>query len=266
MMILQTIGIVLLVLIGLMVLAYIFQPALLTFPYTQFISLFVKNPPFVSLEEHFPNYKLLEDNWKTIRAELEEVLKNEQNVPKFHEVDGIQRFISARDEIPWRTFIIKGYGKFVEANAAKVPKTTELLKQLPEVTSAMFSILDGGKHIPPHMGFFRGVFRYHLGLIVPDDAPCYIVVGGQKYSWKEGESVLFDDTYMHEVWNKSRRRRVVLFCDVFREKSLPAFIRPLNRKMYHLLSRSNRLKKALKRAEVPQDVPPAQTPTEVGKG
>lgn len=254
MILLKIILIVLLIIAGLLILAYIFQPALLTLPYTKFISLFVRNPPYVDLKEHFPNYELFEKNWKAIREELEEVLKNEENVPKFHEVDSIQRFISARDEIPWRTFVIKGYGKFAPGNSAKVPKTTELLKQMPEVTSALFSILDGGKHIPPHMGFFRGVFRYHLGMIVPQDAPCYIVVGGKEYSWKEGESVLFDDTYLHEVWNKSSQGRVVLFCDVLRDQSLPAFIRPLNRKMYDLLSKSNRLKKALKKAEVPQDL------------
>ncbi len=59
-----------------------------------------------------------------------------------------------------------------------------------------------------------------MGLMVPNDAPCYIVVGGQEYAWKEGEGVLFDDTYQHEVWNKSSQRRAVLFCDLFRDKDL----------------------------------------------
>ena len=26
-----------------------------------------------------------------------------------------------------------------------------------------------GKHIPPHLGFYNGVLRYHLDLTVPDD-------------------------------------------------------------------------------------------------
>jgi beta-hydroxylase len=185
---------------------------------------------------------------------LDEILKNETNVPKFQEVDSIQRFIAARDEVPWRTFIIKAYGKWVEANAAKVPKTTALLKEMPQITTAMFSILDGGKRIPPHFGFFKGVLRYHLGLAVPKDAPCYIVVGGQAYAWQEGEDVLFDDTYKHEVWNKSSQRRAVLFCDLFREKDLPNWVVRLNRKMFHLLSSSKRLSAAIKKAEVTQAI------------
>ncbi|MEK7256606.1 MAG: aspartyl/asparaginyl beta-hydroxylase domain-containing protein [Bacteroidota bacterium] len=254
MIILKVVTIALLVLVGLFIIAYFVQPALLTFPYSAFISIFVKNPPFVDVEEHFPQHKLLKKNWHAIREELEEVLKNESNVPKFHEVDGIQRFISARDKVPWRTFVIKGYGKWVESNAAKVPHTTALLKEMPQITSAMFSILDGGKHIPQHFGFFKGVLRYHLGLVVPTDAPCYIIVGGKKYSWSEGEDVLFDDTYMHEVWNKSGNRRAVLFCDLLREHSLPGWVQKLNLAMFNLLSKSRRLEKALKKSEVTQDI------------
>ncbi len=254
MILLKIIGIVILIVAALLVLAYIIQPALLTLPYTTFISFFVKNPPYLDVREHFPQHEILLKNWKTIREELEEVLKNDQNVPKFHEVDGIQRFISARDDVPWRTFIIKAYDKWLDANAAKVPKTAALLREMPRITTAMFSILDGGKHIPPHMGFFKGVLRYHLGLMVPDDAPCYILVGGKKYEWKEGEDVLFDDTYLHEVWNKSSGRRVVLFCDVYREKNLPGWVQSANRWMFNLLSSSNRLTRALKKAEVTQDI------------
>ena len=32
----------------------------------------------------------------------------------------------------------------------------------------MFSILEPGKHLPPHRGPYNGVLRLHLGLIVPE--------------------------------------------------------------------------------------------------
>ena len=254
MLILTVLGIAIPLIILLLILAYFIQPAFLSLPYTLVISIFVKNPPFVDLDEHFPGHEEFEAQWRDIRDELEEVLKKEEDVPKFHEVDKIQRFISARDDIPWRTFVIKGFGEFVEKNAERVPKTTVLLKKHPEITTAMFSILDGGKHIPRHMGFFRGVFRYHLGLMVPENGNCYITVGGKDYHWKEGEGVLFDDTYKHEVWNKSDQRRVVLFCDLLREASLPEWLRPINRKLYKVISKSARIQKGLKRAEVPRDI------------
>jgi aspartyl/asparaginyl beta-hydroxylase (cupin superfamily) len=79
----------------------------------------------------FPEGKLLKENWKTIRAELDQVLEHVEDIPRFHEVDKLQRFISAKDDIAWRTFIIKGYDVWLDENAAQVPKTSELIRQLP---------------------------------------------------------------------------------------------------------------------------------------
>jgi aspartyl/asparaginyl beta-hydroxylase (cupin superfamily) len=92
-----------------------------------------------------------------------------------------------------------------------------LLKSMPEVLAAMFSILPPGKEIPPHIGPFRGSLRYHLGLKVPRDRQnCYINVDGRDYHWREGEGQLFDDTYLHHVRNDTNETRIVLFLDVER--------------------------------------------------
>jgi beta-hydroxylase len=243
----------------LLLFAYFFKPELLTLPFSKLVSIFVKNPPVVDKEKFFPESKELEAHWKEIREELIEVLKDDVHIPKFHEVDGIQRFISAKDQVPWRVFGIKAFDKWLEPNVQKTPKTVALLKRMPQVSLAMFSILDAGKRIPRHFGFFRGVFRYHLGLMIPDTSKggeCYIICGGERYDWKEGEGVLFDDTYMHEVWNKTDQRRVVLFLDVLRDNSLPRWLARLNRHMYRKLATSKRVQKAARKAEVVQDIAP----------
>ena len=36
------------------------------------------------------------------------------------------------------------------------------------------------------------------------------------YEWKEGEGVLFDETYKHFVKNETKYTRVILFLDVVR--------------------------------------------------
>jgi len=66
--------------------------------------------------------------------------------------------------------------------------------------------------------------------------------------------VVFDDTFTHEVWNKSTNRRVVLFCDLNRKKDLPGWVQFFNRKIFNILAQSKRLKKVLKRAEVTRDI------------
>ena len=248
--------IVLIVLVSLVALAiaiYFIEPFIYALVFSWVLSLFAKNPPYVSMYEEFPEGKILKENWKVILEELDAVLQNIESIPKFHEVDNLQRFISDKDDKAWRTFIIKGFNEWLDHNCQQVPKTTALLRQLPRVSMAMFSILEGGKHIPPHIGFFKSVLRYHLGLIVPE-GECYILVGGQKYSWKEGEDVLFDDTYKHEVWNKTDGRRVVLFIDVLREKGLPKPMIALNKWMFSILRNSKKLQKAAKNAEVMTDI------------
>ena len=117
----------------------------------------------------------------------------------------------------WNTFILKYYQDFNKTNCEKCPITTHLLKQLPEVNLAMFSILEKGKQLYPHHGPWGGIMRIHLGLIIPESNPA-INVGKEKYHWKEGEIVAFNDTYLHSVDNPMENGgdRVILFLDINR--------------------------------------------------
>lgn len=240
------------VLVGLAV--FIIEPGVIALAYSLVTPLFVRNPPFVDMDRAFPKHRLIEAAYPVIRAEAEALLRQPERIPQFHEVDRLQTPISGNDGIPWRTFFLKGHGIWHDTNVNLTPKTVEVLRQIPEVDTAMLSILDGGKHIPAHRGFYRGVYRYHLGLIVPDDAPVYIVCGGREYHWREGEGVLFDDTYRHEVWNRSERPRVVLFLNILRDGDLPRWLRPINRMVRSMIQRSPKLKRAGKRAEVAMDL------------
>ena len=86
--------------------------------------------------------------------------------------------------------------------ALRCPETTRLVESVPGMETAMFSILSPGKHIPPHHGPYKGVLRYHLGLLVPEpEDQLGISVGGQVAHWSEGESLVFDDTFEHSAWN-----------------------------------------------------------------
>ena len=70
--------------------------------------------------------------------------------------------------------------------------------------------------------------RLHLDLVVPDPPErCWIEVGGQRYSWREGQAVVFDDLYPHEVHNDTGGVRAVLFVDF--ERPCRAPVKWLNR-------------------------------------
>ena len=78
----------------------------------------------------------------------------------------------------------------------------------------MFSVLRPGTHIPPHTGVINGRLTVHLPLIVPPDCGA-LAVAGQAQPWQEGHCLVFDDSYVHEAWNKSAQTRVVLIFDVW---------------------------------------------------
>src|SRR5690606_6389720 len=108
------------------------------------------------------------------------------------------------------------------ATCARCPETTRLVEAVPGMRTAFFSLLAPGKSIPPHRGPWRGILRYHLGLLVPEPrGRCGIRIGDRVVHWREGESLLFDDSYEHEVWNDTGGWRAVLVLDVLRPLAPP---------------------------------------------
>jgi beta-hydroxylase len=169
----------------------------------------------------FPWVRDIEANWETIRAELDAVLARLDALPNFQDISTDQYNLT--DDDLWKTFFLYGYGFRSDANCRRCPETDRLVRAIPGMETAMFSIFAPHKRIPPHDGPYKGVVRYHLGLRVPQDPMLAgIRVGGEEAHWREGGSLVFDDTYTHEAWNDSAEVRVVLFVD---------FVRPLRQPM-----------------------------------
>jgi|ERR1051326_2287016 beta-hydroxylase len=183
----------------------------------------------------FPWLPRVEAGWKDVRLELEQVLASSRSVPSFESLSEEQARIV--QPAHWKTFFFYAYGHRVDEGCAPCPKTAALLDSIPGMTTAMFSILTPGTHITPHRGPFKGVLRLHLPLLVPADGErCAIRVGGETRTWREGEGLVFDDTYEHEAWNESDEIRVVLFVDFLR--ALPFPLSTLNRTMVRLIGSS----------------------------
>jgi ornithine lipid ester-linked acyl 2-hydroxylase len=162
----------------------------------------------------------LEAAWPEILSELRVVLKDRGLIPAFHEISPEQRAIT-RDE-SWKTYVLHAYGARANHNCRACPRTAAAVERIPGMKTAFFSILAGGKRIPAHRGPYKGLLRCHLALIVPSpDASCRIRVGDSIAHWQEGRTLIFDDTFSHEVWNDSTEDRVVLFIDFSRPMRAP---------------------------------------------
>jgi beta-hydroxylase len=193
----------------------------------------------------FPWLGSLEADWRLIRKELDQVIANRDALPAFHEVSPDQKRISQGDR--WKIFPFYAFGDSFEPNLARCPETARLLKQVPHLRNAMFSILAPRYHIPPHRGPTNGIIRIHLGLIVPGGKDvCRIRVGDRVFGWEEGKCVVFDDYFDHEVWNDTDHPRVVLFFDV--DRPLKPFGWLVNRLLLALIKRSDYVKDAKRNA------------------
>ncbi|MBE9178280.1 aspartyl/asparaginyl beta-hydroxylase domain-containing protein [Oculatella sp. LEGE 06141] len=171
-------------------------------------------------KEQFPWVDELEANWKVIRQELDQVLQHTEALPNFHDISPRQQRI-AGDNL-WKTYFFCAFGFTAKKNCDRCPETWKLLQRVPGLKVAFFSILAPGKHIPEHRGKHKGILRYHLGLVVPEPkTACRIRVADQIAHWEEGKSLIFDDTFYHEVWNETDGHRVVLFLDIIRPMRFP---------------------------------------------
>lgn len=149
---------------------------------------------------------------------------NLHHVPRFHDLMPAQAPISSEDGRDWRLFVLKAYGTEVRENLARCPVLAAILAFNPDIISAAFSFLAPRKHIPIHRGPFRGVTRFYMGLSVPvqpDGAPAVVLnINGRDYRIGDGQYLVWDDTYPHEVWNRSDRVRIALLLDV-RRRAMP---------------------------------------------
>ena len=165
----------------------------------------------------------LERNWRTIRDEAEEILRDADLVPPLRSLSDDHHKIAIDDK--WRSYFLWGYGVRVDPNCSRCPRTAALVEQVPGMQTALFSILTPGTHIPLHNGATKAILTGHLGLRVPQRREhCHITVDGEDYSWTEGEVFVFDDMRMHEAWNDTDEPRVVLMMHVARPQRFPGTV------------------------------------------
>jgi beta-hydroxylase len=161
----------------------------------------------------FPQLDLLQANWQTIREEALRLFdEGHIRAAEKHNDASFNSFFKQG----WKRFYLKWYGEPLASAEALCPKTVELLNAIPSIKAAMFATLAPHSKLNPHRDPFAGSLRYHLGLITPNSRDCRIFVDGEEHAWGDGKDVVFDETYVHWVENKTDQTRVILFADVER--------------------------------------------------
>ena len=195
-------------------------------PYNALMYLFSAVPPRPILDPRsIPELDVLRANWRTIRDEAVALMdQGSIRAATGHNDLGFNSFFKNG----WKRFYVKWYGSPMPSAQSACPKTVALVESLPNVNAAMFALLPPGGKLNRHRDPFAGSLRYHLGLVTPNSDQCRIYVDGNAYSWRDGEDLLFDETFIHSAANDTDVTRIILFCDVERPLRTPV-MRALNR-------------------------------------
>lgn len=187
-----------------------FSTFLVPFNIPAYIFSKVPRQPILDIK-NFPELKVIEDNWQVIQEEA----MNLYNLG----------YISTHDDLPassfykdnrWKSFYLKVYKNQIPSAYQYAPKTMALIDQVPSMNIALFAVLMPGKTINQHHDPFSYTVRYSLGLSTPNSDDCGIVVDKHDYKWKDGDSIIFDENYLHNAYNHTNTPRLILMTDVDR--------------------------------------------------
>jgi beta-hydroxylase len=209
-------------------------------PYNTLMYLFSAVPPKPFVDVHrLPELAKLRENWQVMRDEALALMGEGQiRAATGHNDLGFNSFFKEG----WKRFYLKWYGAPLPSAQALCPKTVALVESLPSVNAAMFALLPPGGKLNRHRDPFAGSLRYHLGLVTPNSDACRIYIDGEPYSWRDGQDVLFDETFIHSAENKTDVTRIILFCDVerpLRTRWMTAFNRWVSRNIIRASATQN---------------------------
>lgn len=193
-------------------------------------------PPITDIAD-FPELHELHENWEMIRDEAMALMAeggfdaiSDPGSASYYDI-GFRTFY----KYGWTKYYLNWYGYTHKSALRSCPKTVEFLSKIPSINGAMFSILPPTGQLTRHLDPVACSLRYHLGLKTPNHDDCYISIDNQKYSWRDGEPLLFDVTFLHFAHNDADMSRLILMCDI--ERPMPWLGRTLNRS-YKLLMRA----------------------------
>lgn len=156
--------------------------------------------------------KDLEREWHLIKQELDTLLlqKDQSIIPYFNRT-------LANNATNWNIFPLFMWGLQFKRNCKKCPHTTRLMRAIPQMVSASFSLMQPQTTIKAHLGDTNAMYRCHLGLQIPAGMPqCTMKVGNETSAWQAGKVLAFCDAQQHTAWNHTDEPRYILIFDVIR--------------------------------------------------
>lgn len=156
----------------------------------------------------FPVVHDLESRFAEIKAEALSI----RSMFYYEEAENISRSGS------WQVCMIYEQGRRNEVVCKQCPATMAVLDSNSSVRrgAGLIYISQVGPHthVAKHKASNNIRLRCHLALSIPA-GDCAIRVGDAVHRWEEGKCIVFDDTFEHEIWNRTDEERFVLIVDLW---------------------------------------------------
>lgn len=155
--------------------------------------------------------------------EITQLLEQEAHIPSFQHIAQLPegRRKTLVDE-NWKNLVFFLNGEQITDNCQLCPEITTVLEEdIPNVRTALLSVLHGNTKIAEHRGEQNGLLRLHVPIIIPDGGECGLCVDGQVRKWSEEKAMIFDHSFLHSAWNESDEIRVILIVDFERNLRFP---------------------------------------------
>ncbi len=145
----------------------------------------------------------------------EKIIEKDYNKEKINQINQTidKYYINEFSKPEWLVYPLFYNAEAIDKSKELFPKTIELISKLKFVGAAGISCLEGNGYIPPHTDEGIERYKFHLPLEIPEG--CGIKINNIDYNFDE--PFIFDDTFIHSVWNKSDKPRFVLIIDIFRK-------------------------------------------------
>ncbi len=115
---------------------------------------------------------------------------------------------------PWTTYYFYVQGRPIEDHLKECPRTAAALAEVPtNGAHVCFSAIQPGSGLDPHVGPTNTSLTAHLGLANCEGAKLFVT--GEALDYRDGEMIVFDDTFIHWVEHKGTETRFTLMVTFF---------------------------------------------------
>jgi hypothetical protein len=117
----------------------------------------------------------------------------------------------------WRVVFLSRIGREEVDVTPYFPETLSHIRAcssvLYPVAGITFSVLEPGGYIAPHNDRTSVFIHLHQCVVTPPE--CGLKVADMEISFQESMSYVFDPSFVHEAWNRSRHNRIHLILPVW---------------------------------------------------